>query len=304
MLRNTAKPGGLMGRTLRAKKKVNYRHVQNKYDKLGFEKSKTITIKVSKFSGVVGRASSAPPLTTWPFLGMNGSVGYYDDLTDVNWNGGAADTVWLPFKLLDINNVNWQGLSQIVTGKDADANAVLHFDSVRSTLRIAHSSTKVTEAVGEAAAAICMLENFPGYVMTWGAHVHSGTGIDQIWRLNNGNGSFRYLIVEAKGPGAGLIESVFLPPNYNQMELGWVVNHLYSMDKNGHAAGREIVANLGLKFTVAHKNYGGGSKSYYGLDVSSQHKTRPSSLHGIVVTARWLSDGRLGYTASSAVNYL
>ncbi|TPG11015.1 hypothetical protein EAH88_00165 [Rhodanobacter glycinis] len=294
-----------MGRVLRKRKKIDYHQINHKYDKLGFAKSKTITIKVSKFSGLVGRASSAPPQTSWPLLGMHGGVDYIADIiNDVNWMDGSVDTIWLPFKYLDITGQTLQGMSQVVAGADADVEARAHFDDVSVTLRTAYASTRVTEAVGEAAAAICILENYPGFQMIWGAHVHSGTGIDQIWRRANHNGSFNYLVVEAKGPGAGLIFSPFLPTGYNQMEEGWVVNHLYSMDKNGHAAGEDIVAKLGLKFAVAHKNFAGGSKSYYGLDGSSAHKTRPSTIHGLVVSAFWRADGRLGYNAGTLTKYL
>lgn len=294
-----------MGRTLRTRKKVDYHKAVHRYDKLDFTKSKTIVKKVSKFSGMVGRASSAPPLNTWPPLGMHTDVGYFADIgSDPQWKDGSADTIWLPFKYLDITGLAWQGLSQVVAGKDADAEARAHFDDVSGTLRTAWASTRITEAVGEAAAAICILENYPGFRMIWGAHVHSGTGIDQIWRRTNHNGSCNYLVVEAKGPGAGLIFSPFLPTGYNQMEEGWVVNHLYSMDRNGHAAGQDIVAKLGLTFAVAHKNFAGGSKSYYGLHGSSAHKTRPSTIHGLVVSAFWRADGRLGYNAGALTKYL
>lgn len=294
-----------MGRVLRKKKKVDYHAAIHKYDKLGFAKSRTLTVKVARQAGLAGRAASAPVLTTWPPLGMHGSVTYFADIAnDPNWQNGAADTIWLPFRMLDIQSAGWQGLAEVVAGVDADQNARDHFDDVSGTLRAAYSGTRITEAVGEAAAAICILENYPGYQMIWGAHLHAGIGIDQIWRLDNHNGSFDYLIVEAKGPGAGLIYSPFLPPNYNQMELGWVINHLYSMDNNWHAAGQEIVANLGLHFAVAHRNYGGGTKSYYGLAPNSQHLTRPSRVFGLVVTAQWGPNGCLRYQQGAQVQYL
>lgn len=296
-----------MGRSSpRKAKRVDYSKVQNKYDKFGFlPAKKSVTPKASKFAGLAGRASSAHPLATWPVHGMHASVGYYDDIAaDMTWDDGSVDSVWLPFNLLDISTVGWQGLSQTVAGKDADAEAAQHFGNVQTTLRTATMGTRITEAVGEAAAAIYILENYPGYTMTWGAHVHSGTGIDQIWRRTNVNGSNSYLIVEAKGPGASLGFSAFIPPNYSQMEEGWVVNHLYSMNKNNHLAGQQIVADLGLAFRVAYPNYGGVTKSYMGLHANSQHATKASTIHGVTVTANWLADGRLSYHASPVSKYL
>lgn len=297
-----------MGRVLRTRKKVDYHQINHKYDKYTFKskpKPKKLKLTANQFMGMIGRASSAPPITTWPPHGMHGGVGYFADIaTDVNWNDGSADTVWMPFKLLDITGVQWQGLSQVVGGADADAEARAHFDDVSHSLRTATMSTRITEAVGEAAAAMYVLENHAGFQMTWGAHVHSGTGIDQIWRYDHVNGACDYLIVEAKGPGAGLLYSPFLPPGYNQMDRGWVINHLHSMNQNGHAAGQDIVAKKGLVFAVAHQNYGGATKSYYGLHHSSAHATRPSRVFGIVVTAQWRADGSLGYNATAPVQYL
>lgn len=294
-----------MGRVLRVRRKIDYHKINHKYDKYSFKSEKVVKVKVHKFSGMVGRASSAPPLTSWPPMGMHGGVTYFADITtDPNWRNGTADTVWMPFRLLDITGLQWQGISQVVAGADADAEARAHFDDVRLSLRTALVGTRITEAVGEAAAAMYVLENHPGYQMTWGAHVHAGTGIDQIWRYTHGNGACDYLIVEAKGPGATLLFSPFLPTGYNQMEFGWVINHLHSMNQNGHAAGQDIVAKKGLVFAVAHPHYNGGSKSYYGLHPTSAHATRPSRVFGIVVTAQWRADGSLGYNATARVQYL
>ncbi len=288
-----------------SKARVDYNKINHKYDKFSFVSARHTPKKAFRFTGLVGRASSAPPLTNWPPLGMHTGVNYFADIAnDAGWKDGSADTIWLPFNLLDVGTVGWQGLSQTVAGADADLNARAHFDHVNGTLRVANRSTRITEAVGEAAAAIYMLENHAGYTMIWGAHVHAGTGIDQIWKRTNHGGSVDYIIVEAKGPGATLLQSSFVPSGYNQMEFGWVVNHLYSMQQNGHAAGTDIVAKLGLKFAVAHKNFGGASKSYYGLAGDSAHKTKASRVFGVVVTAQWLSNGRLGYSASALQRYL
>ncbi|MET3133452.1 hypothetical protein AAKU55_003742 [Oxalobacteraceae bacterium GrIS 1.11] len=293
-----------MGRPVRKTAAVvDYYKVQHKHDKLGFGHSnKVITVKLKTHPGIAGRARAAPPIAAWPYAGMHGNVSYHDDINgSANWMDGSADTVWLPFKLLDVLSPNtWQGWSQLVTGKDNDAEAVQHFQQISTTLRAALSSHVITECVGEAAAAIYMLSHWPGYKMIWGFHLHSGTGIDQIWRKDCGLGNFEYVIVEAKGPGAHLVSSNFLPSGYDQMEEGWVLNHLRSMEQNNHLAGQEIVAKLGLTFALAHQNYGGASKSYYGLAGQS----KPGKLFGIVLTAHWLSDGRLSCKYSKAKQYL
>ncbi|MCB1908963.1 MAG: hypothetical protein KDH15_16475 [Rhodocyclaceae bacterium] len=290
----------------RAKKKTNYRNIVKRYDKFSFvspataSKTKVITINAAN-----GRAKAAPPIANWPFLGVHHQVQYSDDIKhDLLWGVRSSDEIFLPFAWLNVKGpAVWQGLEQDVDGVSGDAEVQGHFDAISRDMRSLLAGHRITECVGEAAAAICVLNDFKGFKMIWGYHLHSGTGIDQIWEKDNGNGTSDFLIVEAKGPGAGLNFSFFVPPGFAQMEEGWVANHLYSMDRNSHAAGQRIVNALGLAFANLHPNYGGASKSYFGLSNGSKHKQAASRVFGIVATASWLSDGRLWFTRSQPVQY-
>ncbi|WP_338845910.1 hypothetical protein V8J88_19555 [Massilia sp. W12] len=288
------------GYSTRPKKRTDYHEMESRYDEETFEYDVTVHKKPKIFNPhqAQGRTNAAPPLTAWPFTGQHASVKYYDDASKMpNFNNASGNIVQLPFAWLDISCVKtWQALTQDVSGISADPEVRQHFNAVTNKMLIPAQDSVLTECVGEAATAICMLEKFPGFEMLWGFHLHSGTGIDQIWAKDLGTGKYEFMIVEAKGPGAGLTWSAFLPPDYNQMEEGWIANHLYSMDKNGHAAGSQLVNAMRMQFSVAHANYGGGSKSYYGLSSKSQHTMAGSTVYGMVVTAQWLSDGRLGYT--------
>jgi hypothetical protein len=291
-----------MGRSQRQRKRVDYAKVIHKYDKYDFKPS-TVKPKFKAVTGFAGRARAAPTLTTWPFQGMHQGLEYVDDITGQAWTLAAlADDVKLPFAWLDPGplKAKWQGLVQAVA-MNGDAAARLHFNAVSAKLANANSNPTITEAVGEAAAAMAMLA-LGGWEMTWGFHLHAGTGIDQIWRRNLGNGSYAYRIVEAKGPGAGLSAGLFVPPGYAQMDAGWVINHLQSMNANGHAAGTEIVVALGLTFNVAFPNYLGATKSYHGL--ASASPAAANRLSGQVFTAQWQADGTLGWQASPVIAYL
>jgi hypothetical protein len=288
----------------RAKRRVDYAAILNRYDDFTFEGNGHPRARVQRYPALPGRAIAAPPLTSWPVNGMHQSVEYFDDIdNDAQWAVMLPDDVQLPFVNLDIQCPNqWQGLKQQVA-MNGSASVRAHFDAVSNGMRVARVSSSITECVGEAAAAMAMLDA-GGWEMIWGFHLHAGTGIDQIWRRPLGNGRYEYRIVEAKGPGANLTFSFFVPPNYRQMELGWVVNHLYSMNQNRHGAGVEICNALRLAFAVAHPNYQGATKSYYGLAPTSGHVASGSSLTGQVVTANWLADGRLGYVAGPLITYL
>lgn len=294
-----------MGRALRARKKVDYAGILHKYDKHSFVSIKKPKTKVIRINAANGRAHAAPTLASWPVHGMHQNVTYHDDLSNTfGWNVRVGDEIFLPFAWLDIHRqAIWQGLEQEVAGLRADAVACQHFDQITTDMRQLLANTRITECVGEAAAAIYVFEQHAGLQMIWGYHVHSGTGIDQIWEKPNTAGGTDFLIVEAKGPGAGLNFSVFVPAGYSQMEEGWIANHLYSMSQNNHAAGQRIVNALGLQFVNAYPNYQGASKSYYGLATTSRHKQSVSRVFGTVVQAQWLADGRLGYNANALVQY-
>jgi hypothetical protein len=293
----------MMGRSLRTKKRVDYAKVLNKYDNDSFVPATSFK-KRRVHPTAPGRANAAPTLTSWPFYGMHQGVDYIADInSDVAWGLQLQDDVRLPFAHLSLRGTHkWQGLiQQAPTNGCATVRA--HFDAVTTAMLTATSNPAITECVGEAAAAMAMLER-AGWEMIWGFHLHAGTGIDQIWRRPIAHGRYSYMIVEAKGPGAGLNSGNWVPPNYGQMQLGWVVNHLYSMRQNGHAAGIEVCDALNLAFQVAYPNYNGAIKSYYGLAPTSGHAAGASRLTGIVITANWRSDGRLRFYRSHVINYL
>jgi len=152
----------------------------------------------------------------------------------------------------------------------------------------------VTEAVGEAAAAMAVMTAFPAYELLWGFDVHSGAGIDQIW-WNADAAHPHYLVVEAKGPGASLGEGALdNPPGYEQMEKLWVIDRLGRMRSGvGGPLANRILADLALDITVALPNYNKGMKSYYGCARSSG-KLPTGTLSGLTVTAQWGADAMLG----------
>ena len=302
-------PKRMSGR-LKSKKSVNYAKANDPYKGMTFQsgvQKRHGAKKKNKGMGIPGRALSAPPLAKWPVNGQHNSVTYIADIdNDDDWDDITDSEVQFPFRSLTVTNPAWQGLIQNVPGLDADAKAQDHFAAITEEMRTNGKNTVVTECIGEAAAAICVLSEsqFNNFKLIWGYDTHSGTGIDQIWRQAGNGGAYTYLIVEAKGPGAFLNTRMGVPTGYNQMEQGWIVNHLYKMDLNGHAAGQEIVKNMKLKFNCPYPGYGGSSTNYFGLDLNSGHKTATSKVFGMVVTAKWLSDGRLGYKMSNKCAYI
>jgi hypothetical protein len=293
-----------MTRALRQQKRVDYQKVVRKYDRDSFVTSKPLRRVAKLAHGIAGRANAAPSMASWPVAGMHAHVEYFDDIAgDPQWSTLLPDDVQLPFAHLDIACAHkWQGIKQQVA-MNGSASVRAHFDTVSAKMRIATSNPAITECVGEAAAAMAMAA-MPGWDMIWGAHIHSGTGIDQIWRRSLGGAYREYRIVEAKGPGASLGSGLWVPPGYGQMEFGWVINHLRSMQQNGHAAGVEICNALGLVFQIAHQNYGGAAKSYHGLSPASAHAASGNRLTGVVVTASWQADGRLDAVSNALTIYI
>jgi len=294
-----------MGRPERKVKRVDYARALNKYDGESFISTTGFKTKRRRHPTASGRANAAPTLTRWPFNGMHHSVEYVADInSDMSWSIQFDDDVQLPFAHLSIRHANkWQGLIQQVS-MDGCPVVRAHFNAITSAMLAAKSNPVITECVGEAAAAMAMLDDAEDWEMIWGFHLHSGTGIDQIWRASIGNGLYKYRIVEAKGPGASLNWNPFLPPDYNQMQLGWVLNHLYSMQQNKHSAGVDICTDLKLAFKNLHPNFDGAAKSYWGLASPVKSSNTNSRLTGVVVTARWLSDGRLHYYRGNTISYL
>jgi len=267
-----------------------------KYDQISF-RAPRVNLKPRTFVLHVGRSRAAPPIVRWPCPNMSEHVQYVrNPKTHPVWtNPGPAD-IRLPFKHLDVTTIGLQGLIIDFMPLSRTPSARAHFDAITTAMTTPRKGQDITEAVGEAAAAMAAMALHRGFEMLWGFDVHSGAGIDQIW-WNNDSRSPCYLVVEAKGPNAGLSSGALgNPRGYGQMEPLWVIDRLGRMRGGaGAAVADQILRDLALRIIVAHPSFGGGIKSYYGC-VPDKGKQRIGTLVGLTVTARWQADGMLGYT--------
>lgn len=94
---------------------------------------------------------------------------------------------------------------------------------------------KITEAKGERGAALYMAENLPEHRMVRG--FEEGTGFDQVYRGDGGDGVEEILIVEAKGPGASLSTGA---AKGDQMSREWVENSAREMAESSDEATKEL----------------------------------------------------------------
>ena len=278
-------------------------------EEMDLSRNNAAPAKVKRFKpSIVGRMGAAPPLSTWPLLPpltLNADVTYVKDLTLVAWTGSAATCVRLPYQYLDKNNPAMQGLVISLPGLAADPVALLHFQQCTQQMLTTNKSTDVTEATGEVAAAMAMIKHYPAFKMQWGLHCHKGAGIDQIWTLCDAMGTLsEVMIVEAKGPGAGLSGNPNMPPNFDQMGKNWIIHNLATMmsgAKGGVSAAsihqgtlaQSIVTGLGLTVGTTYPMFGGASKSYYGVVSAIGAKT--VKVRRLLVTARWQNDGLLSF---------
>jgi hypothetical protein len=181
------------------------------------------------------------------------------------------------------------------------------------TLESTKKITDVTEATGEAAAAMCILEGTvlsglttAGFDMEWGMHVHSGTGLDQIWSRTQNGGLKQYLIVEAKGAGARASSGATggPPPTIYQMSTHWIIHNLQIMRRSNQQIAVDILNDLKLNIIKRWPAYGGAAKSYYGVNPANPTSGQTTAeLWGAIITANWLSDGMLSYSVSSCKQY-
>lgn len=257
---------------------------------------------------IIGRMGAAPTISTWPLLPpltLNADVTYVKDLTMIAWTGSAATCVRLPYQYLDNTNSDMQGLVIALPGLAADPVALLHFQQCTQQMLTTNKSTDVTEATGEAAAAMAMIKHYPTFRMQWGLHCHKGAGIDQIWTRCDALGTLlEVMIVEAKGPGACLSANPNMPPDFEQMGKNWIIHNLATMmsgAKGGVSAtaihqgtlAQSIVTGLGLTVGTTYPLYNGASKSYYGVVSATGAKT--VKVRRLLVTARWQNDGLLSF---------
>lgn len=267
-----------------------------KYDKLDFQAMRT---KVKpKYSVLhVGRSKSAPPVTTWPLPHMSLYVRYVRNTSlDPSWSTPGPADILLPFKHLDILYMGLQGLIIDFQPLGQTPSARAHFDAITSAMTTPKKNQDITEAVGEAAAAMAAMTLCPKFELLWGFDVHSGAGIDQIW-WNNDPANPSYVVVEAKGPNASLSSGALgNPPGYEQMEKLWIIDRLAHMRSGkGAKVANQILNHLALDITAALPNYGGASKTYHGC-AATKGKLPVGTLDGLTVTAQWQADGMLSYT--------
>lgn len=300
--RGQTAPCPVCGTTLTFRQ-LNLKRLETRYDHLSFvatKKQRTATGAVVRFRG---RSPAAPTRTTWPGMNLNGSVTHVASLTSAAWTGGGVDKIYLAYNSLDVTRPGMEGL--IIDCPEAlnKPTVQAHFMAVKVKLESATKPTDVAEATGEAAAALCILrENsigaltLAGFDMQWGLYGHSGPGIDQIWSRTTVGGRRQYLIVEAKGPNQNLSLNLFMPPNFQQMGMRWIMHNLHTMTRTGHAIATNILADLKLTTGDRWPHYSGASKTYYG--VLGTTGLPVADLYAVTVTAVWHGDGMLGYVTS------
>jgi hypothetical protein len=260
---------------------------------------------IVKLPRIAGRSVGGPPVGYTPRVGSGQVI--YPDVTQTTpsdpWNDQVRKKVRLIYPKLDPNGGNYQGLlitdSSITSGTDTEL--ALHFNAITQNMMAKQSSSQITEETGEAACAMQMVKRYPGAKMKWGRHVHSGAGIDQIWKQEGD--PVTYYIVEAKGPGEQLRDNQHGPPPaiQEQMSLGWVMHNLVTMARQAgeeYQIARDLLDELGLQERLNERGgpwyeaYGNASKSYYACNYDPAFKS--ARLIGVVITASWTSDTLLG----------
>ncbi len=258
-----------------------------------------------------GRCKSAPSQTAVGDLEddatLDPSVTIVDNFKGAAWTNGHKK-IRLAYRKLSPDSDDCRGLV-INPGVLIEGEAQKHFEHIAKVMRAGTiSDRQATEATGEAAAALGMLKSttHPGFKMLTGFHVHSGTGIDQIWgKPKQGKGATgydEYMIVEAKGVNATPRVDNFAEECGTQMSENWVVDRLgrmqSSQDKQSKKVANEMVDALGLNLTQkSSKNI---SKKYW-MRSGGLKKKRPT-VGGIVFEAKW-NKTKLSYIPSGKTQY-
>ena len=269
---------------------------------------------------VTGRSGSAPPmgkdvngkntLIYQPGGTMPAFHSYVEDISmDTDWNDTSKKGIRLAYKGLDPGKPSqMQGLfieDPAITGHTG-SELPKHLEKVKTDMLANIKKTSATEATGEAAAAFAMCKEpeYSGFVMKWGAHLHSGAGLDQIWHKptpgdpEHPNGI--YMIVEAKGVDATTSNTRFGPPPdiQQQMSIGWIGHNVATMIRNEHKPAIQLASDVGMEEELKggkpyYAGYGGASKNYY--KCRFQAKKRKALLKGLVVQAGWTPAGGFTY---------
>lgn len=271
-------------------------------------------------TSIRGRSGSAPPVVAQSdgsivlcYKSTTAIPAFHRYLPDVSkskrWNDSSQKAIRLPYYSLDPSA---QGQMQGVIIKDPAITGStctqlpLHLAKLKADMEANVKNTSATEATGEAAAALYICKRYGGARMLWGAHVHSGPGIDQIWHTLSTNPvqypKGKYIVVEAKGVGAQLSykNDQDIPPDIRQqMSLGWICDNLVTMKRQNRKAAIDLMKDVGLVEQLDSKGnpfyfqYNKRPTSYYKCrhDPASQQ----AELWAIVVEAMWSPAGQFTY---------
>jgi DNA-directed RNA polymerase subunit RPC12/RpoP len=257
---------------------------------------------------IQGRSPGAPVRTDWPGMNLNTRVTHVQSLQSATWINAGDDKIRLVYNCLDPLRPVKEGILIDCAAKVGRPNVLAHFVAVAIKLESPSHPTEVTEATGEAAAAFCMLSatrignlTLAGFDMHWGFHLHAGAGIDQIWKRTTINGSNQYLIVEAKGPNQFLNDNIWMPPQFEQMSIRWIMHNLETMRRNGHQIATDIINDLNVTMGTRWPHFNNSSKNYYG--VTGTTAAPVADLYGVVIKAVWRPDGMLHYSCSGFNEY-
>mgnify|MGYP006432465147 CR=1 FL=1 len=294
-------------------RRVNYHHAVHRYDKTRFANPSRRKFKPRR-TGCVAYSASAPNISLFT-LDSSGEPTALPPLvewvanikTDRAWHRATDD-----IRLAYINMTgtgNTEGL--IINPLNTDGELPSHYRKATRMMERPKTSTDVTEATGEVAAAYAISQKpeFGGFKLKWGLGQHAGAGIDQIWRCEDRT-SITYLIVEAKGPGQTLRRDRFAPSGVSQqMSKGWIVDRLARMlHGKGATLAQEIFDNIGAEATVPRQytqQVLGGGTSYYAAAsrTGGSATTKHVVLRSLVATARWTRGPRLGASLTDRKSY-
>jgi hypothetical protein len=279
--------------------------------------------KKQRTSFVQGRSASAPPVDQTnnvcydSFPTMPAFHTYVEDSSMIDgWNDPAVKKgIRLSYQALDPNTPDEMHHIFIqdpaITGNTCP-ELPKHLKKIMDDMETPIKDTTATEATGEAAAALYMAKMHAGSTMLWGAHLHSGAGIDQIWHSAKSSDLAKYpdgtyYVVEAKGVGAQLGYNKSAPDEIKQqMSAGWVYHNLATMLRNDHTAAKTLMPAIGLQEelkngTAFYSGHGGASKNYY----KCQHDPtkQKAELIGITVEAVWRPNGQFAYKVVDETKY-
>ena len=270
------------------------------FKKINFNARVNTVIRRPQRLAIANRSSSAPPLTLCTNVTNYTPTGvtYVDDLTDMAWTGNAG-CLRLAYRDMTGGGTGMEGL--VIGARAATRKLRDHFDAIATFMEANRKRADATEGTGEAAAALGVVQTYPGYTMVWGFGRHAGAGIDQIWKKQTTGTTTDYLIVEAKGVNQGLSYDIFQPAQVGQqMSLAWIIDRLARMSD---PIGDKVLTRCGLTAYNQWPNYNGGSKSYYGAR-TDPNKAKTVSLHGVVIAAVWNAGPNLGFRVTNQVTYM